>query len=100
MRLQKFGKSLHENMMPKQGLEGMVVNILVHIECCEDVKRMTEIDFPWNDCITSEDWEKVCSTDDGHDLIVIAVEIRLNYPHAIVGVGVIKGFAKLVDEHA
>ena len=82
----------------------MVVNILVHIECCEDVERMTEIDFPRNDCVTLEDWEKVCGTDngvdmdDGHNPIVITVEIGLDYPHAVVGVGVVKGLAKLVDE--
>ena len=82
----------------------MVVNILVHIECCEDVKRMAEIDFPQNNCVTSEDWEKVCGTDngvdvdDGYNLIVITVKIGLNYPHAVVGVGVVKGLAKLVDE--
>ena len=46
----------------------MVVNILVHIECCEDVERMTEIDFPWNNCVTSEDWEKVCGMDNGVDV--------------------------------
>ena len=82
----------------------MVVNILVHMECCEDVKHMTEIYFSQNDCVTSEDWEKVCGmdngvdVDDGHNPIVITVEIGLNYPHAVVGVRVVKGLAKLVDE--
>ena len=30
-------------MTLKQSFKGMVVNVLVHIECCEDVKSMAEI---------------------------------------------------------
>ena len=92
--------------MLKQSFEGMVVDVLVHIERCEDVKSMAEIYFPRNGYITSEDWEKVCGADDGvnvddrHNLIFVAVEVGLDNPHAVVGVGVIKGLVEFVDERA
>lgn len=84
----------------------MVVNIFIHIESSEDIKRVTEVYLPRNDCIISKDWEKVCGTDNGvdvddrHDPILVAVDIGLDYPHAIVGVRVFEGFAKLMDECA
>ena len=82
----------------------MVVNIFVYIEGCEDIEGVAEVDFPWNGCIPLEDWEEVRSMDDGinmnnrHNPVMVAVEIRFNYPHAVVGIGVVEGFAKLVDE--
>ena len=37
---------------------------------------------------------------DQHDLIPAGIEIRFNDPHAVVGVWVIKKFAKVVDKCA
>jgi hypothetical protein len=84
----------------------MVVYILVYIKRGEDVECMAEVYFPRNGCVTSKNWEKMCTTDNGvdvdnrHDPIVVAVEIGLNYPHSIVGVRVVKGFVEFVDERA
>ena len=81
----------------------MVVNVLVYIESCEDVERVTEVYLPWNSRINPEDWE-VCATNYGvnmnsrHYLILIAVETRLDDPHAVVRVWVVGGFAKVMDK--
>jgi len=78
--------------------------VLANIEGRENVKRVAKVNFPWNSCITSEDREQVRGTDhgvhmdDGHDPIPIAIEIRLDDPHAVVGVGVFERFAKVVDK--
>ena len=82
----------------------MVINILVHIESCEDVECVAEVDISWNKDIAFENWEKVCSADyrvhmnDGHDPIPVTVEIRLDDPHAVVGIGIVEGLAKVVNE--
>ena len=90
----------------EQSLEGMVIDVLVYVECCEDVERMAKVDLPRNSYISSEDWEKVSGTDyrvhmyDRHDPRLVVTNIRFDNPHAVVGVGVIEGFAKLVNECA
>lgn len=82
----------------------MIINILIHIESCKDIKRVTEVYLSRNSCVTSENWEKVCGTyhgvnvDNGHDPILALIEIGLDDPHPVVRVGVIEGLAKLVDE--
>ena len=91
-------------MILKHGLESMIVNILVYIEGREDVEGVAKIYFSWDRCITPKDWKEVCSTDsrvnmdDGHDSVPIGVKIRLDNPHSIVWVRVIKGLAKVMDE--
>ena len=75
----------------KQGLKSMVVNILIHIECCEDVECVAKVYLSRNSDITAKDREKVYGTDhrvnvnNRHNLVTIVVEVRLNYPHAVVG---------------
>ena len=82
----------------------MVVNILIHVECCEDVKCVAEVYLSRNSDIAAKDREKVYGADNGvdvndrHNPVTIVVEVRLNYPHAVVGVGLVKGLAELVDE--
>ena len=82
----------------------MVVNILIHIECCEDVKCVAEVYLSRNSDIAVKDREKVYGMDNGvdmnnrHNLVTIVIEVRLNSPHAIVWVGLVKGLAELVDE--
>jgi hypothetical protein len=84
----------------------MVVNVLVHIESFENVKRVAEVYLPRNSGITSEDWNKVHGTDDrinvndAHDPIPVVVKVRLDNPHAGVWVRIIKRFAEVVDKCA
>ena len=58
---------MSENQQPKQCLEYsfecVVVNILVYIESCKDVKCMAEVNLSWNRYVASKDWEKVGTTD-------------------------------------
>ena len=88
----------------KQGLESVVVNIFVHIERREDVECVAEVYFPRDSNITTKDREEVCSMDDGvdvdngHNTIAVVGEIRFDHPHAIVRVGLIEGFAELMDK--
>jgi len=82
----------------------MIVNVLVYIVGRKDVKRVAKVNFPRNDSIAFENRKKVCGTkygvhmDNGHDPVSITVNIRLDNPHTIVGVRVIKRFAEVVDE--
>ena len=82
----------------------MIVNVFIYIERCKDVKCVAEVYLPGNSGIPSKDRKEVCGTNHGinmnnvHDLIPVVVEIRLNDPHAVVRVGVIEGFAVVVDE--
>ena len=82
----------------------MVVDILIYIEGCKDVKCMTEVCLLRNGHITPEDREEVCgmnygvNVDNGHHPISIGIEIGFNNPHAIVRVGVTEGFAEVVDK--
>jgi len=84
----------------------MVINILVHIKGLENVKRVAEVNLPGDSDISTKDREKVSGADDGvnvhngHDPILVAVEIGLNNPYVIVRVGVVEGFAELVDKCA
>ena len=84
----------------------MVVDILVYVEGCKDVECVAEVDFPRNSYITSKDWEKVSGTDHGvdvhdrHDPILASIGIGFNDPHTVVGVGVIEGFAEVMNECA
>ena len=43
----------------------MVINILIHIECCKDVECVAEVHLSRNSDITAKDREKVYSTDNG-----------------------------------
>ena len=88
----------------EHSFERMVIDVLVYTEGCKDIECVTEVNLPWDSYIASKDWEKVSGMDygvhmyDRHDPIPAGVEIGFDNPHAIVGIRVIKGFAKLVDE--
>ena len=90
----------------EHSLEGVVIDVLVYVECCEGVERMAKVDLPRNSYIPTEDREKVSGTDyrvhmyDRHDPILIVINIGFNDPHAVVGVRVVEGLAKLVNECA
>ena len=80
----------------------MIVNVFVYIERGKDVKCLGEVNLPWNGYITFEDREEMSGTDygvhmhNGHDSIFVAVEIGFDNPHAIVGVGIVKGLVKFM----
>ena len=82
----------------------MVVNIPVYVEGSKGVECVAIVNVPWNIRITSEDWEKVHSTNNGinmnnrHDAVPVVVKIRFNNPHTIVRVWVVVGFAKIVNK--
>ena len=38
----------------------MIIDIIVHVEGCKDVKCVSEVNPSWNYCVTSKDWDKVC----------------------------------------
>ena len=86
--------------------ESVVIDVLVYVEGCKDVKCVAEVNLPWNGYITSKDREEVSSTDyrvhvyNGHNPILVVVEIGFDNPHAVVGVGVVERFGKLVDKCA
>ena len=67
---------------------------------------MRKVDLPWDYCIVSKDWEKVCSMDyqvqmdERHDPVPIAIEIGFNNPHTIVRIRIIEGSAKVMDKGA
>lgn len=88
----------------EHGFKGVVIDILVYIESREDIERVTEVNLPRNNHVTSENWEEVCGTDysvhmnDRHDPIHVAIEIRFHDPHAVVRVRVVKGFAEAMDK--
>ena len=99
-----LGESVNNMRHLEQSFKSMVIDILVHIESREDVECLTEVNLPRNNRITFEDWEKVCRTnyrvhiDNGHDPITVAIEIGLDNPHAVVGVGIVEGLTEVVDE--
>ena len=88
----------------EHGFKCVVIDILVYIEGSENIKRVAEVNFPWNNCIASENWEEVCGADyrvhmyNGHDPICVAIEVRFNDPHTVVGVRVIEGFAEAMNK--
>ena len=65
---------------------------------------MAEVNFPRNSYVTSKDWEKVSGTDygvyvhDRHD--PIPGGIGFNNTHTAVGVGVVEGLVKVMNECA
>ena len=74
----------------------MVVNVLVNIEGCENIKSVAKVHLPRNGRVTPEDWEEVCGAHDtvnmdhGHDSVAIAIGIRLDDPHPIVRIGFVE----------
>lgn len=88
----------------EHGFESVVVDILVYVEGCEDIKRVAKVNLPQDGGIAPEDWEKMSGTDNGvdvhnrHDTVSAAIELGFDNPHAVVGVGVIEGFAIVVDK--
>ena len=76
----------------------MVVDVLIYIEGGKDIECITKVDLPRNSCIAFEDREEVsCANygvhmDNGHDTVPISVKIGFDYPHTVIGVGVIEGF--------
>ena len=104
IRCQKISVNRSNGQRLEYGFKGVVVNILVYIEGCENVERVAEVYLSRNNCVASEDGEKVCSADDGvhidngHDAICVAIEIGLYNPHTVVGVGVVEGFAEMMDK--
>ena len=90
----------------EHGFEGMVVNVLIYIVGRKDIERVSKVYLPRNNRITSEDWEKVCSTDygvqvnDRHNPISVAIKIGLDNPHPVIRVRVLEGFAKVMDKSA
>ena len=79
-----------------KGLKGVVINILVNIEGCENVERVAKVNIPRDGCITSEDREKVRATnytvdmDHRHDAVPGPIDIRLDNPHPVVWVGLVE----------
>ena len=90
----------------EHNFESMVVYVFIFIEGSKDVECVAEANLPWNSYIASEDWKKMSGTDYGinmhnrHDSIFVAVEIRLDNPHAVVRVGIIERFVKFVEKCA
>ena len=84
----------------------MIVNELINIKGRKNVKRMAKVDVSRNGRIAVEDWEEVRPADYGvdmdhrHDSVPIAVDVRLDGPHPVVRVRVIKRFRKMMDERA
>ena len=81
----------------------MIVNILIHIERCEDIKCVAEVDFPWNRGVASKDWEEVRGADhqvhvnNGHRPVLV-VEIRLDDPHAGIRIRSIERLLVVVNK--
>ena len=90
--------------MLEHSLERVVIDVLVYIERCEDIKCVAKVYLPWNGRINLEDREKMCGANNGidvnnrHDLVIVAVKIWFNNPHFIVGVRVFVGLGEVMDE--
>ena len=84
----------------------MVIDVFVHVEGPENVECVAEVDFPGDSDVSPKDREKMSGADYGvhmhnrHDPILVVVKFWFDDPHAVVGVGVVKGFGELVDECA
>ena len=74
----------------------MVINILINIKGFEDIECVAKIYAPGNGHITAEDQEEVRGTDDRvnmdhrHNSVSIVIDIGLDGPHPIVGIGPVK----------
>ena len=74
----------------------MVVDVLVNIEGCENIKSVAKVHVPRNGRVTSEDREEVCGAHDtvnmdhGHDSVAVIIDIRLDDPHPVVWIGLIE----------
>ena len=81
----------------------MIVNVLIHVERCEDIECVAKVDFPWDRGITSKDREEVRSADhrvhvnDGHRPVLI-IEVGLDNPHASIGIRSIERLLVVVNK--
>ena len=84
--------------MLKQSFKGVVINVLVDVEGCENIKRMAKVNVPRNGCVAFKDWKEVHGMDDTvnidyrHDPVPIVIGIWLNDPHPIVWISLVKQF--------
>jgi len=84
----------------------VVIYILIQVEGPEDVKRVGEVDFPWDRSSVLENRQQMCGADDGinvhdgHDPVAVVVVVRLENPQVVVWVWIGEALAEFVDERA